>query len=40
MPNCERRITIGDTAGYFTANLGQLGAFSSQAQGGGAAPAK
>ena len=22
MPNCERRITIGDTAGYFTANLG------------------
>ena len=23
MPNCERRITIGDTAGYFTANLGQ-----------------
>ena len=33
MPNCERRITIGDTAGYFTANLGQLGAFSAQAQG-------
>ena len=40
MPNCERRITIGDTAGYFTANLGQLGAFSSQAQGGAAAAPK
>ena len=40
VPNCERRITIGDTAGYFTANLGQLGAFGSQVQGGGAAPAK
>ena len=35
MPNCERRITIGDTAGYFTANLGQLGAFNAQAQSGG-----
>jgi Flp pilus assembly secretin CpaC len=36
MPNCERRITIGDTTDYFSANLGQLGAFSAQAQGGGA----
>jgi len=33
MPSCERRITIGDTAGYFTANLGQIGAFGAQAQG-------
>jgi hypothetical protein len=38
VPNCERRITIGDTPTYFTANLGQLGTFSAQAQGGGAAP--
>ena len=35
MPNCERRITIGDTPTYFTANLNQLGAFSAQAQSGG-----
>ena len=33
MPNCERRITIGDSAGYFTANLGQVGTFGAQAQG-------
>jgi len=33
MPNCERRITLGDTASYFTANLGQSGNLSSQAQG-------
>jgi Flp pilus assembly secretin CpaC len=36
MPNCERRITLGDTPTYFTANLGQLGTFSAQAQGAGA----
>jgi Flp pilus assembly secretin CpaC len=35
MPSCERRITIGDTPAYFTANLGQIGAFGAQAQGGG-----
>lgn len=36
MPKCERRITIGDTPDYFTANLNQVGAFGAQAQGGGA----
>jgi hypothetical protein len=36
LPNCERRITLGDTPTYFTTNLGQLGTFSAQAQGGGA----
>ena len=35
MPKCERRITLGDTPAYFTANLGQLGAFSAQAQSSG-----
>lgn len=36
LPNCERRITLGDTPTYFTANLGQLGTFNTQAQGAGA----
>jgi hypothetical protein len=36
MPNCERRIALGDTANYFTVNLGQLGSLSAQAQGSGA----
>jgi len=35
MPNCERRIMLGDTANYFSANLGQSGSLSSQAQGHG-----
>ena len=34
MPGCERRITIGDTPAYFTANLNQIGTFGAQAQGG------
>jgi Flp pilus assembly secretin CpaC len=34
MPDCGRRITIGDTPAYFTANLGQIAAFGAQAQGG------
>lgn len=38
-PNCERRITLGDTQNYFAATLGQSGTLNSQAQGGGA-PAK
>jgi hypothetical protein len=38
VPNCERRIMLGDTPNYFTANLGQLGTFSAQAQGTGGAP--
>ena len=32
-PNCERRITLGDTPAYFTATLTQAGALSTQAQG-------
>jgi len=33
MPYCERRITLGDSAGYFTANLTQSGNLNTQAQG-------
>ena len=32
-PYCERRITLGDSAAYFTANLNALGSYSAQAQG-------
>jgi Flp pilus assembly secretin CpaC len=32
-PNCERRVTLGDTQAYFAATLGQTGALTSQAQG-------
>lgn len=38
-PDCERRITLGDSPEYFAATLGQAGAFSAQAQGGGGQPA-
>ena len=31
-PDCERRITLGDSQGYFTTSLGQTGARSGQAQ--------
>jgi Flp pilus assembly secretin CpaC len=34
-PNCERRITLGDTQDYFAATLGQSGTLNAQAQGGG-----
>ena len=34
-PNCERRITLGDTQGYFAATLSQSGSLNTQAQGGG-----
>ncbi len=34
-PNCERRITLGDTQNYFAATIGQSGTWNSQAQGGG-----
>jgi hypothetical protein len=34
MANCERRITLGDSAGYFTANLTQGVNLNTQAQGG------
>ena len=33
MPDCNRRITIGDSPAYFTANLNQIGTFGAQAQG-------
>jgi hypothetical protein len=29
-PNCERRITLGDSQGYFNATLGQSGARTGQ----------
>ena len=32
-PDCERRITLGDSQGYFTTSLGQTGARSGQALG-------
>lgn len=32
-PDCIRRVTIGDTPAYFTANLNQIGTFSALAQG-------
>lgn len=32
-PNCERRITIGDTPNYLTQNLTTLGTYNAQAQG-------
>ena len=32
-PDCEHRITLGDSPGYFTATLGQSGARTGQAQG-------
>jgi Flp pilus assembly secretin CpaC len=38
MPNCEHRITVGDTADFFTANLNQVGAVGSSA--GGPRPAQ
>ena len=36
-PNCERRITLGDSPAYFNATLSQSGARSGQAQSSGAA---
>jgi len=30
-PNCERRITVGDTPAYFTANLTQVGTLNAAA---------
>src|ERR1043166_6088638 len=35
-PNCERRITLGDSAAYFTATAGQADARSNQATAAGA----
>ena len=33
-PNCERRITLGDSQGYFSATLSESGARTGQAQAG------
>jgi Flp pilus assembly secretin CpaC len=33
-PNCERRITLGDSQGYFNATLSESGALTGQAQAG------
>jgi hypothetical protein len=32
-PNCERRITLGDSPAYFNATISQSGARNGQAQG-------
>ena len=34
-PQCERRITLGDSAAYFTATLGQTDIRNSQSSGAG-----
>ena len=39
-PNCERRITLGDSADYFAATAAQAEARSGAAAGSGAASAK
>ena len=33
-PNCERRITLGDTPAFLAANLGAYGAYTAQSGGG------
>jgi hypothetical protein len=37
-PDCSRRIMLGDSAPYFTANMSQFTTLNTQAQAGGAAP--
>jgi Flp pilus assembly secretin CpaC len=37
MPTCQRRVTLGDSDGYFNTTMGLAGALSSNASGGGAA---
>ena len=39
-PNCERRITLGDSADYFAATIGQSDARNGSASSGGAATTK
>jgi hypothetical protein len=39
-PNCERRITLGDTPSYFSGILTQAGSISALASGSGAPPSK
>ena len=35
-PNCERRVTLGNSAGYFSSTIGQSGTRDNQAAGAGA----
>jgi len=37
LPVCQRRVTLGDSEGYFNATMGQAGSLSSNASGGGTA---
>jgi len=39
-PSCERRATLGDTAAYFDAVIGQIGSRTGQGQAAPAAPGK
>ena len=39
-PDCEPRITLGDSAGFFDQAIGQTGTRNARAQAGGAAPAR
>lgn len=34
-PECERRVTLGDSPAYFSATIGQIGSRNGQANGGG-----
>ncbi|WP_234831145.1 pilus assembly protein N-terminal domain-containing protein [Rhodopseudomonas palustris] len=38
MPICQRRITLGDSEGFFKSNMDQAGTLSSQASGAAAGP--
>ena len=40
MPVCQRRVTLGDSDGYFNATMGQAGSLSSNASGSGGGAAK
>jgi Flp pilus assembly secretin CpaC len=38
MPTCQRRVTLGDSEGYFKSTIDQTGTLSNQAAGAGSAP--
>lgn len=40
LPICQRRVTLGDSDGYFSTTMGQAGSLSSSASGSGGAAAK
>ncbi|WP_426613417.1 pilus assembly protein N-terminal domain-containing protein [Bradyrhizobium sp. McL0616] len=40
MPVCQRRVTLGDSEGYFNTTMGQAGMLSNNASGNGGAAAK